>query len=522
MHRPDERAERLRAARRAAAGGRPDVALTLLGTVSQDHADADALLLASTLRLSRDEYRLALELAHAACERLTGAAHQQLQALRLLRRFEEPARMQAIASEIDWRQWARPSDLAEACLLLSSANLFDAAHGALAALHRIQPDDPNGHYLHGLLAMFEGHRDASLEALERALRIEPRMANAHWLVAMQAGLETAATHVEAMYRVWPAIRPGTDADAYLGYALHRRLHELGRHDEAWHALERGMAAMRRLSGYDADALARVFQRLRVLEPSDLPALGPVPDAAPQLVFIVGMFRSGTSLIERVVTRHPDVLDGGETYQFSAAMRHATDHYSQFAVDLTTIDRAGDCDYGQVRSRFLDYAAWRAGRRRVLTEKLPSNALNLGFILHAFPQARILHLQRDLIDTCFSNLRTILMGAPYACDQEALADYACGHVDLMAHWHDVAPGRILDVRYEAFVADPVTQARRILEFCGLDFHPSMLDLGAGGGHTTTASAADVRGGIVQGRGGAWRAYEHRLQPLIARLENAGRR
>jgi tetratricopeptide (TPR) repeat protein len=492
----------------------------LLEADADSHVGADALLLASSLRLSRDDYREALGLAIRAGRLAQDDEHGQLQALRLLRRFEEPARMQDLAARIDWRRWTSPATLAEASLLLSSVNLFDAARGALSALIASHPRDPSAHYLDGLLSMFEGRREASLDALGRALRIEPRMANAHWLVAMQAPDDSAAEHVQAMQRAWPAIRPGTDADAFLGYAMHRRLHALGCHDAAWAALERGTAAMRRLSGYDARAQAEIFDELMRLDPGQLRPFARADDARPSLIFIVGMFRSGTSLIERVVTRHPDVLDGGETYQFSAAMRGATDHFSPLVADLSIIRHARACDFGEVRQRFLDYATWRAGDRRVLTEKLPSNFLNLGFILHAFPEAKVLHLRRDLLDTCFSNLRTILMGAPYACDQAALADFAGRYLDLMAHWHTVAPGRILDVGYEAFVADPTREARRVLEFCGLDFTPAMLDLAAGGGHTTTASAADVRGGIVKGRGGAWRPYERHLRPLIDGLKHAG--
>ena len=153
----------------------------------------------------------------------------------------------------------------------------------------------------------------------------------------------------------------------------------------------------------------------------------------------------------------------------------------------------------------------------MTEKLPPNLLNAGFIAKALPNAKILHMVRNPADVCFSNLRTYFtQAAAYSYDQLQLADYHAKYLDLMRHWHDVMPGRILDVAYDDLVSDTEATARRVFAFCGLPFEPAALSVDRQPGAVATASAAYVRSGILRDRGAAWKPYERHLQPLLDRL------
>jgi hypothetical protein len=336
---------------------------------------------------------------------------------------------------------------------------------------------------------------------------------------MRDDARSAVPQIAEMLRVVHAAQPGSEARACFDYSLHHSLHAMGRHEDAWRALASGNAAMRRLLRYDRSeqhALTTALESMS-LPPSDL---RPAAEGQTGLIFIVGMFRSGTTLVERLLAGHPDVVDGGETYQLSACLRDATDVDSHQVLVPQMVARAPLADFGSVRRRMHDYANWRGGGRRWLTEKLPSNFLNIGFILHALPEARILHMRRDPVETCFSNLRTLFRGgAPYACNQEDLADYYLQYRRTMAHWHALAPGRILDVDYSAFVADPQAQARRIMAHCDLAYAPDALDEGMRGGMAATASAAHVRNGVLTDRGSIWKPYAPWLQPLMQGLRDA---
>jgi hypothetical protein len=152
----------------------------------------------------------------------------------------------------------------------------------------------------------------------------------------------------------------------------------------------------------------------------------------------------------------------------------------------------------------------------VTEKLPPNLINAGFIAKALPHARILHMVRDPRDTCFSNLRTYFnRTATYSYDQLQLAGYYRQYRELMRHWHAVMPGRILDVDYDELVNHPEASTGKVLAFCGLPFESGTLSIGKSGA-VATASSAYVRNGILRNRGAAWKHYADHLRPMLDAL------
>ena len=463
-------------------------------------------------------YRAALKRALDMAVSPTGEA-EWLEVSAALRHFEEPEALSRAFDGGSWRGIRSPQVLAVLAQNLGFSGLHEAASECLGAALAIDPALADAHYLRGLFRMFAGDTAGSLSSIRDALRIRPYMANAHWLLAMQQDAASAPAHVAQIEAVRRMAVPGSIAQAYFDYSLHLDLHAMGHYERAWCALADGHATMRRLSQYDAARQRTLVEALRQLRLPG-PAAAAAGEAGTGLVFIVGMFRSGTTLLERLLAGHPDVVDGGETYQFSAALREASDVDGTDALDLGIVARAQGIDFGRVRERMRAYAHWRGRGRKWLTEKLPSNFLNIGFILHALPEARILHMHRDPMDTCFSNLRTIFQGgAPYACDPVRLAEYYVDYQALMRHWHEAAPGRILDVDYAAFVSDPELQAKRVMAHCGLDYVPDALAKGSRNGMVATASAAHARQGVLANRGKAWAPYEAHLQALIRGLRPA---
>ena len=478
-------------------------------------------LLASAILMRQGKYKEAHDAILEVAKPPIDSAELLVQVVRGLKRFEEPGLMEKVVKGSAWRNTQAPAQLAELAQHLGMSGLYELAEECLSQALELVPDYADAHYLRGLFEMFTGHAMESMASIRRALKSNPRMANAHWLLSMQESEQSARAHIEEIRRVLPAAAPGSEARAYFDYSLHHSLHAIGEYEEAWEALERGHATMRRLTRYQpAEQHALVEALERMVLPHYQPALGMKGESSSRLIFIVGMFRSGTTLIERVLAGHPDVFDGGETYQFSACLRQATNHDTLDAVDRTIVANAASIDFEAVRQRMHAYARWRAHGSRWLTEKLPSNFLNVGFILHAFPEARIVHMRRDPVETCFSNLRTIFRGAaPYACDQRALADYFLLYRRLMTHWNKIAPGRILEVDYTDFVDNPLAQTRRLLDYCDLEFLPDVLDLDRRGGASATASAAHVRKGILKDRHRQWLPYERHLRPMLDILNSS---
>jgi hypothetical protein len=259
--------------------------------------------------------------------------------------------------------------------------------------------------------------------------------------------------------------------------------------------------------------------LAALPPAMPPAMADATMRTP--VFIVGMHRSGTTLLEQLLDGHSQVQAIGELYDFPSQMRNATDHHCKGPIDATIVARADGVDFDAVGRGYLAGLQWRLGKERFFTDKLPSNFLNLGFICRALPQAKILHMVRDPVETCFSNLRELFAEAnPYSYDPLELAEFFLQYRRLMRHWHAAYPGRILDVDYAQLTRDPGRVLHDVADFCGFPFEPGMLELSARTRGIATASAVQVREGVVAREQPKWAPYAAHLQPLIRALEAGG--
>lgn len=485
-------------------------------------ADLQSLLRISDLHLQVDRYgearRFALR-AHATAP--SRPEHIAALAARL-RTFNEPRAILADVGRTPLRRWPIPL-LLQLAQVLSSLNLQTEAFAALAEARKGDPRFPPMLSARGQVLTYLGRLEDAARDLQQCVALAPELAHPHWLLSRLRTWTAAQNHVPALQRELG--RPGRKADdvARLAYALHKELDDLGRSDEAWTALELACKTRRAAIRYDMRDSERLVERLMAL-PTPTARTGTRGDADVQEavpVFIVGMHRSGTSLLEQVLAGHDGVRDMGELYDFSVQMRLATDHYCRGVVDETIVERSLSIDLRAVGQGYLDATAWRRGTRAVAVDKLPSNFLNLGFILQALPQARVLHMVRDPMETCFSNLRELFADAnPYSYDQVELAEYFAQYRRLMAHWSARFPGRILDVRYDRLVADSEAAIRDIAGFCGLDFQEGMLRPGASRRAVATASAVQVRGAIESRAVAKWRPYADRLEPLRSRLRALG--
>ena len=312
--------------------------------------------------------------------------------------------------------------------------------------------DPAMLYNRSQLHLYGGRMDAAEADLRHCLRLAPAMAKAYWALSKLPGPRQDPASVAAIERA--AAAPAGDADAaFLQFALFNHLDALDRVEPAWEALSRGCAAKRRQLRYASRDSAELFNALEQLGPWTGGA-GSTVQGGLTPIMVVGMHRSGTTLVERMLGNHPQVAEGGELYDFPAGLRSALDRHFNGPTDPEAALRADAIDFPALGRDYLERVHWRADGRRFLVDKLPSNFLNIGFLRRALPGARIIHMRRGAMDTCFSNLKELFSAAcPYSYEQGELADFYLGYRHLMAHWHDSAPGYVLDVEYEALARDP---------------------------------------------------------------------
>lgn len=402
-------------------------------------------------------------------------------------------------------QYSYLNEQERALVLLDEARRADPAYPA-TLLARAQ------------VLTYLGRFDQAEADILTCLRRAPELAQGWWLLSRLRKQTPDSNHVAAIRTQLQ--RPGRKpADiALLAYALHKELDDLGQHADAWIALEQGCRAKRAILDYRAeDSRALVSSLIGMPVPEQPPA--PLERSERVPIFIVGMHRSGTTLLEQLLDGHSDVRGVGELYDFTSQMRHATDHHCRGVIDARLVQRAtGIDDYGAIGAGYIESMEWRLGPERFFTDKLPSNFLNIGFICQALPQARVLHMTRDPVETCFSNLRELFSDAcAYSYDQEELADYHRHYRRLMAHWHRSYPGRILDITYEGLTSDPESVLRGVAAFCGFEYEPGMLDLQRRARGIATASAVQVRDSIQKRSEPKWAPYRRQLQPLLQGLQ-----
>lgn len=491
--------------------------------VEHDREFVPAWLELSLAKEKLDAYRESLRATLRAAQVNDIPPMAGMAVARRLRRFEALPELLEYIDRTGLAGRVPAERLIDLASFFASAGLHEKTLGWIEHALKLRPDLAEAHNMHGLTLMFAGRSEAAAEAFERALKIRPTFASVYSVLSRVAKIDAARNHIDVLRKQLAQPGLAVKDEGHLAYALHNELHELGDYDGAWDALARACRARREQQPYDHAETLSMFAQLREIFDAGFSAPDFAADtpAEPVPLFIVGLHRSGTTLLERILSGHPDVADAGETYSFSAQMRIAGDHFCNVIADRILIERARGYDYRAIGDGFLHAMRARSRGRRFVTEKMNPNFVLLGPIAKALPRAKLLHMRRDPADTCFSNLRTLFTHeAAYSYDQIEMADYCKAYLDLMTHWREALPGRVFDIDYDAMVSEPEAQARRISEHCGLDYRPDMLRVDRASGMVATASSNQVRKGILTNRGGIWRAYERHLGPMLDRLAGHG--
>jgi tetratricopeptide (TPR) repeat protein len=467
--------------------------------------------------LRAGRYAEALELTVRARALRPRAPGELIELAKRLMYFNQAAALRDVASGLLARPLWHAAAEADFAALLSMSGEQLLAAALLERAMAAGATTPASLYNRSQLHLYSGRMREAESDLQQCLRLEPAMAKAWWALSKLPRPAADERELQQMHMLASRVPSGSQDEVYLRFALFNRLDQLQRCDEAWGQLERGCLAKRKLLDYQPQAMPRFVAAAQAAFAADQPGPAPEPDAGPTPIFVVGMHRSGTTLLERILGNHSRVSEGGELYEFPAQLRWAIGRHFSGASDIAVLERMPTIDFAELGRRYLDQVRWRANGQDFLIDKLPSNFVNIGFIRRALPQAKVIHMRRAAMDTCFSNLKELFSNAcPYSYDQVELADYYGHYRQLMAHWHAHAPGYVLDVCYEDLARDPEGEARRILAFCGLDWEAGCTDLGSNRRAVNTASSAQVREPIHQRGIGAWRRYEAKLQPLAERL------
>jgi tetratricopeptide (TPR) repeat protein len=475
-------------------------------------SDYRTSLLAADLAWREDRIRDAVRLALAANE----AAPDESQALcgvveSLLRVGEVVAARECLARPA----LARATEPALLLRLSDFRQRLDENVESLALIERAIAAGADGAevgFHHGVQLYFNGRLADAESELEACVRQAPAAGRAALALSRLRKQTRDSNHLDSLAAGLARVAPGTRDHAALEFAHSKELDDLGRFGEAWDALARGNAIMRTRNPFDPAAQHTYLERLidacdqqRVRTDEAVNAEGPQP------IFIVGMARSGTTVLERMLGNHSGVASAGELVDFGHQLHWAAD--TSNTQGQAFLARLPDLDLAEVGRRYLAQTQWRARGKSFYIDKQPPNWVLAGLIHAALPHARLLHMVRDPMDLCFSNWRAFFGDTyAYSYDMADLAAYHQAYLRMMAHWHRVMPGTILDVAYADLVSDPESAMRRVFAHCGLPWEPGCLDIRSNAAPVATLSAAQVRAGLHGGAFGEWRRYQSQLEPL----------
>jgi tetratricopeptide (TPR) repeat protein len=408
-------------------------------------------------------------------------------------------------------------DAAKLARLAGARQMLGDHDEGLALLDRAQAlglDNADFRYIRSVQLLFNGKTEQAEAELNACLRMGSTYGRASVTLARLHKQTPQSNHIDYIRAELQRVTKGSEDHAGFEYALYKELEDLGEYDAAWAALERGSAVMYARLEYDAAWESRIIDGLTTLFTAEFLAQpASQPPAGAQPIFIIGMPRSGTTVLDRILGNHSQVVSAGELGDFARAVRWGVDHKSVQPVDETILQRAPQVDFAQIGARYLAQAQWRAAGKSHFVDKLPINWIQAGFIRRALPGARILHMTRDPMDTCFSNFRAFFgVGYAYSYNFDALAAHYRHYRRLMDHWHDAMPGQILDVPYARLVADAESVAREVLDFCGLPYEAGCAELDRNTAPVATLSSQQVREPIHQRAIGEWQRYARQLEPL----------
>ncbi|MDR7194739.1 tetratricopeptide repeat-containing sulfotransferase family protein [Luteimonas terrae] len=486
--------------------------------------EVHVLVFASETQFAAGALEEALVLTGRAVEASAGNAALKLRKAGLL--IQMRRRQEALAVANDAADAAHA--LGDGQAVWQAASMIVNCNQPAAAIPRYQQaqvllgDVPGLLYDLAVAQFFTGDFDAAEVNLDRMLALVPQAGHALYLRATLRRQRPDRHHVDDIARRIASGIQKPDWQAAAFYALAKELEDLGEDEKSFAALRKGARIKRATLQYDVSTERAAIDALCESYSTETMAALSSGSAADSPIFIVGMPRSGTTLVERMLVQTGNVQSAGEPLDLRQLVASHTQRVLETQAGLSASEASLWIDFDVMGRDYLQGVRGAAADRAVFIDKMPVNYLYCGLIRKALPNARIIHLSRDPLDSCYAVFKTLFFNAyHFSYDLDELAEYYIGYRRMMAHWHEVMPGEILDVRYEDLVTDASGETRRILEWCGLAHRAGAVsDPPVGTPAFVTASAAQVREPVHTRSVHNSRKHAERLATLVRRLQEAG--
>ena len=482
-------------------------------TLKSDYAEALFNLGVAHQRLDEPDmainnYQKALDIQHAYPR-----AHHNLGIIY----FQRDQTTSAIQS-FEWAIAYSPN-YPEAARNLGSAfqkiNQFEKAKKQFEKAISINPEYAQAYEDLGILCEIINLPKEALSYFEKALEINPNLTNSYRNLSNLKKFKAKDPLISQMELLYSKNDLHTLHKINLCFSLAKVYEDIDDQENFFKFLNEGNALRKQILSYDIIQSENFHSAIVNFFSSTQPVINK-PAENPsniQPIFIVGMPRSGTSLIEQIISSHHAVHGAGELL----TLRNIVDPIIAKSLKKDKF-KMSKKDLLLVREQYLDYLSSLNVSEKIITDKMPVNFRLIGFILSALPEAKIVHIKRDARATCWSNYRHYFSaGNGFSFNQEDLVKFYTRYSEMMEFWHKLFPNKIYDMSYEELTENQKKETQKLLNYCDLDWDEDCLNFHKNKRGVVTASKSQVRQKMYQGSSDAWKKYEPYIEPLIKRLK-----
>lgn len=394
---------------------------------------------------------------------------------------------------------------------LASMGKLDAAVQALSQAIKTKPDNADAYRELAEILFLKGDHDPACNALHASLKYDPENGSVHRRLAVSTKYLNEDKHVKTIASLISKAKKADTNLANLHFAYAKAMEDLSRPEIAFEHYVKGGRIQKAVLGYSINKDVDLFSQLESTQSGLLGhridmSCGP-KDVTP--IFILGMPRSGTTLLEQITSSHSDVTAGGEINQLTKSVSYMLLNNTEVEANLLS----------KLREGYLSYVGRRANGVRYITDKMPHNFRNVSLISKCFPEAKIVHVSRDPRATCWSNFKHFFTaaGLGYSWDIDDTVAFYNMYLDLMDFHREHMVGEMIEVQYEDLVADPDTEIRKLIAALGLDWQDACLEPQKNKRAVRTASQMQVQKGIYKGSSEGWRKFEPYLAEAFSKLK-----
>jgi len=408
-------------------------------------------------------------------------------------------------------------------LLMSSLDMYEQAELLFLDAVKLEPGVAGYYYNLATVQRFLGKLDKAEVNLDKTLALNPGDAEA---LALRSGLRRQTperNHLDELRGLLADSAKSPRQVVSTCYALAKELEDIGDYPSSFTYLKRGADTRREHLNYDVQRDIQTMATIRDVYSEPVFADDNVGFINASPIFVIGMPRTGTTLVERILGSHSAVRAAGELNDFALSLVKITSGLAGkqpvSGANLVTLSK--NIDFASLGRLYIESTRDRMTQCVHFVDKMPMNFLYAGLVHLALPKAKIIHVERNPMDTCYAIYKTLFENAyPYSYNLPELGQYYVAYKELMAHWHRVMPGVMHTVKYEDLVIDQRGVAESMLEYCKLSWEEQCLRSHEIGGYSSTASAAQVRSPVHQESIGRWKHYRDELQPLAGIFLAAG--